>query len=132
MQEGPGFIAALVYLPKFYNPDAHGIREMVEAEKLEQTAREITEHFEEGGTIFDSGDPPTGFWWDKGFVDRDVLVILEVDIPDTPQSRAWLKSYAREVLLERFRQRAIDIKYVAIERALVTAEVEKVSSEEGE
>ena len=31
-------------------------------------------------------DPPRGFWWDEGIVDRDVLVLIEVDVPDTRES----------------------------------------------
>jgi hypothetical protein len=113
-------VTALVFLPKFYNPDAEGNRDPVEHVKYERTAIEITERFEEGGTLHDPGNPPVGFWWNKGFVDRDVLVILEHDFEDTIENRRWLETYARDVLLERFRQQAIYIKYVRVERAVVT------------
>ena len=68
-------------------------------------------------------DEPRGFWWDQGIVDRDTLGLLEVDVPDTPEARAWLRTYARDVLLERFRQKAIYLKFVGpVETLVVTDE----------
>lgn len=123
MVEEGAVVTALVLLPKFYNPDAAGSREPVEPAKYERTAMEITERFEEGGTLHDPGNPPVGFWWNRGFVDRDVLVILEHDFEDTIENRTWLENYARDVLLERFRQKAIYIKYVRVGRAVVSGVV---------
>ena len=68
-------------------------------------------------------NPPQGFWWDRGIIDRDTLALLEVDVADTPENRAWLKAYAREVLRERFQQKAIYLKFVGpVERLTVTEE----------
>lgn len=38
--------------------------------------------------------------------------ILEVDITGTEQDKAWLLDYAEKVLLKRFEQEAIYIKFV--------------------
>ncbi len=64
--------------------------------------------------------PPVGFWWNQGVVETDVLAILEVDLEDTEENRRRLESYAKEVLLSRFQQKAIYIKFVVpVERMLV-------------
>ena len=44
-----------------------------------------------------------------------------MDIPDTLESRAKVRSYARDVLMRRFRQDAIYLKF-AVETILVTDE----------
>ncbi len=68
-------------------------------------------------------EAPRGFWWDRGLVDRDVLALLEVDVPDTRAARSWLRQYARDVLRQRFRQQAIYLKFVGpIEHLVVTDE----------
>ncbi len=112
-------ITVLIPLPRFYNPEEGGQRRQVEEEEIERTAREIAEHFEGGGTYHPE---PVGFWWDRGIVGRDVLALLEVDIPDTKRDRDWLESYARRVLLSRFRQRAIYLKFVGPVETLVVRE----------
>ena len=120
----PGVITVLIPLPVYYNPDETGRRVPIEDEKFSTTADEIATGLQEGGTLhlFREGTPQ-GFWWDRGIVDRDVLAILEVDMRDTRENRGWLESYAREVLLERFRQKAIYLKFVGpVERLLVTEE----------
>lgn len=61
---------------------------------------------------FQAAGASRGFWWDRGIVHRDVLALIEVDIPDTRNNRAWLKSYAKNALLKRFRQEAIYLKFV--------------------
>ncbi len=124
MPEEPAVVTVLIPLPLFYDPDERGHRESIEDEKFVRTAEEIAIGLQEGGTlhIFREGSPQ-GFWWDRGFVSRDVLAILEVDMGDTSVNREWLKSYAKEVLLSRFRQRAIYLKFVGpIVRLLVTEE----------
>jgi hypothetical protein len=88
----------------FYNPDATGHRASVEDDKFLDTADELARRFG-GGTLFIfRHDPPRGFWWDQGIVDRDVLALIEVDVPNTAESREWLRAYARDILRERFRQ----------------------------
>ena len=117
-------VSVLIPLPIFYNADAQGVRRPVEDEKFIVSADEIARELEAGGIlrVFRDGNP-RGFWWDKGIVHRDVLALLEVDLVDSPEMRQWFKSYAREVLLERFDQKAIYIKFVGpVETLLVTRE----------
>lgn len=124
-----GWVTVLLRLPLFYNPDASGHREPVEEGKFLDTADEIARQFG-GGTLFVfRHDPPRGFWWDEGFVDRDVLALIEVDVPDTTNARVWLRVYAREILRERFRQKAIYLKFVGPVEHLVVSE-EEVTDED--
>ena len=82
-----GWITVLFRLPVFYNPDAAGYRAPVEDEKFLDTADELARRFG-GGTLFIfRHDAPRGFWWDQGVVDRDVLALIEVDVPDTREAR---------------------------------------------
>ena len=113
----------------FYNPDARGDRASIEDEKFLETADELARRFG-GGTLFVfRQDPPRSFWWDQGMVDRDVLALIEVDVPDTSESREWLRVYARDVLRERFRQKAIYLKFVGPVEHLVVTE-EEISDED--
>lgn len=123
MSTAAGLITVLLRLPLFYNPGASGRREAIENEKFMQTAEEIAERFG-GGTLFlFHHDEPHGFWWDQGLVERDTLALLELDAPDTVETREWLRTYARSVLLERFRQKAIYVKLVRpVEQLIVTDE----------
>jgi len=87
-----GWITVLLRLPVFDNPDAAGYRASIEDDKFLDTADELARRFG-GGTLFIfRHDPPRGFWWDQGVVDRDVLALIEVDVPDTTESRDWLRS----------------------------------------
>lgn len=44
-------------------------------------------------------------------------------IADTAETRDWLRTYARDVLLDRFRQKAIYLKFVKpVEQLIVTDE----------
>jgi len=118
------WITVLLRLPLFYNPDALGYRAPVEEDKFVDTADEIARRFG-GGTLFTfEHDPPRGFWWDRGIVERDVLALIEVDVPDTADSREWLRAYARDVLLGRFRQKAIYLKFVGSVEHLIVADEE--------
>jgi hypothetical protein len=113
-------ITALILLPRFYNPDRRGKRRPIERQNFKLTGEEVAKKFG-GVTIHDSRS--RGFWRDRGLVHEDVLMILEVDIPDTSKARTELTSYVRARLLRRFRQRAIYIKFVGpVERMLVTGE----------
>jgi len=124
-----GWITVLLRLPVFYNPDATGHRASVEDDKFLDTADELARRFG-GGTLFIfRHDPPRGFWWDQSVVDRDVLALIEVDVPDTTESRDWLRVYARDVLRERFRQKAIYLKFVGPVEHLIVSE-EEVSDED--
>ena len=117
------WLTVLLRLPLFYNPDAAGHRNPIEDDKFLDTADELARRFG-GGTLFIFRDnPPQGFWWDEGIVDRDVLALVEVDVPDTRTSREWLRTYARDVLRNRFRQKAIYLKFVGpIDQLIVSEE----------
>jgi hypothetical protein len=119
-----GVVTVLIHLPVFYNPDQRGRRRRVEDEKFVLTAEEVAVQFHGGGTlhVFPGGEA-RGFWWNKGIVDRDVLALLEVDVPDTVESRRWLLKYARDVLIRRFRQEAIYMKFIRPVEDLLVSEV---------
>lgn len=105
-------VTALIPLPVLYNADERGRREPVEDEHFERTAEEIARAFG-GGVLwrFRKGQA-RGFWWDSGALDRDDLAVLEVDMEDTPANRTELRNYVRDVLIKRFRQKAIYVKWV--------------------
>ena len=117
------WVTVLMRLPVFYNPNAQGYRAPIEDDKFIETADEIARRFG-GGTLFVfRQDPPRGFRWDQCIVDRDVLALIEVDVPDTTESREWVRVYARDVLRERFQQKAIYLKFVGpVEHLVVTDE----------
>ncbi len=108
-------VAVLIPLPIFYPPAARGDQGLeIPGEEFDKTAKEITEALQEGAVTwrFPAGDPK-GFWWDKGFVDRDVLGLVEFDMEDTPtENRAWVRKDAKDVLLQRFRQKAIYVRFI--------------------
>ncbi len=117
---------ALITLPEYYNPDKRGRRKRVEESKFRRTAEELSLHFDAGGSIL---RPPKsgvsrGFWWDKGVLYEDDNVVLEIDIDDTRENRAWIEQYVREVCLQRFRQVAMYVRFVGpIETLVVRREV---------
>lgn len=118
------WVTVLLRLPLLYNPDPTGAHVPIEDAKFLETADELAQQFG-GGTLFMfRQDPPRGFWWDQGIVDRDVLALLEVDVPDTTASRAWLRAYARDVLCPRFQQKAIYLKFVRPVEQLIISEEE--------
>jgi hypothetical protein len=120
----PGWVTLLLRLPLFYNPDTTGARAPVEEAKFFETADELAGRFG-GGTLFIfRHEAPWGFWWDQGLVDRDVLALLEVDVPDTEENRVWLRAYARDVLRPRFRQKAIYLKFLRPVEHLIVSEEE--------
>jgi len=102
-------VTALVVLPLFYNPDELGQRRPVEREKFNKTLREVGRKF--GGGAF-HGYPQIGIWASHGIIYEEEVGVLEVDIPDTEQDRTRLVEYAKRVLLQRFDQEAIYIKFV--------------------
>src|SRR5438128_1431863 len=123
------WVTVLLRLPVFYNADAEGRRAAIEDDRFLETADELAQQFG-GGTLFlFRHDPPQGFWWDEGIVDRDTLALIEVDVPDTAESREWMRGYARDVLRERFRQKAIYLKFVGPVEHLIVSE-EEVSDED--
>lgn len=108
-EEWTRYVTALVVLPKLYNPDESGRRRRVEAAKFRATCTDITDRF--GGCMLHK-DPKTGYWGKAGVIFEEDVAVLEVDMVDAAQERQWIIDYARNVLLERFRQEAIYIKFV--------------------
>jgi hypothetical protein len=110
----PKYAALLVPLPKYYNETSKGKRKMIEKKKFIKTADEIAKHLDTGGGIWwrKSGE---GFWFDRFYDNRrydDPLVVLDIDFVYTKATVAWLRKYAREILLERFRQIAIYMRII--------------------
>jgi hypothetical protein len=125
MQELSRLTTALILLPISYNPDEAGKREPIEDEKFWITAEEVSRELRvEGGTIHLYRDGNVrGIWWDRSIVDRDTHAVIEIDMEDTTHSRRNLIDYVREVLLNRFRQKAIYIKFIVpVDRLVVTEE----------
>jgi hypothetical protein len=115
-------VTVLIPLPLTYNPDAKGRRRRIEERKFTQTMQEIAKRFGGGVLWRFPNDPPDGFWWHKGHLYKDVLAAIEIDIPDTTEAKTWLRWYAQTVLLQRFRQEAIYLKFVGpVETIEVTA-----------
>lgn len=50
-------------------------------------------------------------------------------MPDTAETRAWLRAYARDVLRHRFQQKVIYLKFVGPVEHLIISE-EEVSDED--
>ena len=126
-------ITLLMPLPTYYNPDSRGTRKPIEKRKFTQTAREISEHFNAGAELqVFRRDKPHGFWWDRGFLSRDVLAYISADLPDTEETRVWMKAYARRTLLNRFRQDAIYWRWLAVETELVRASEHVSQEDDGE
>lgn len=121
-------VTVLVPLPMYYNPDETGHRRSIEDEKFALTAEEVARRFG-GGTLwkFPEGVAPRGYWWNRGILSTDVLAMLEVDVPDTHENRIWLQRYAAEVLIERFEQDAIYLKFYGGDAAMATTTVSKRS-----
>lgn len=128
MPEPSGVVTAMIPLPLFYNPDVEGKRTPIEEEKFEQTAEEIAKRF--GGGMLHL--PPqvrlVGYWWDRMKVYKDDLALLEMDIPDSEEARDWLRNYARDVLLARFVQEAIYLRFMGPIQSIVVTE-EKITRE---
>jgi len=98
----------------------------MEHEKLTMTAEEVARRFG-GGVLwlFPEGSGPSGYWWSRGILSTDVLAVLEVDIPDTEEARSWFKTYAEKVLMERFEQEAIYLKFYGGGSSVETVTVSK-------
>ena len=53
-----------------------------------------------------------------------MLALIELDVADTTESREWLRVYARDVLRERFQQKALYLKFVGPIEHLILSEEE--------
>ena len=122
MPESANLLVALVLLPLEYNRDVSGHRRPIEEQQYLATMAEIARRFG-GGVLWRWPEDlkPRGFWWHRGILHDDHLVVIEVDIPDQPAAKAWLTRYARRILIPRFQQDAIYIRMVGpIHVSLVT------------
>ena len=123
MPEKPSQITVLILLPLLYNPDGRGVHEPIEDGLFIKTALEISAQFT--GRILHKYDDGSqrGFWWSKGILSQDEVCAFEVDVLDNDENRGWLKSYAKSVLLKRFRQDAIYLRFIGpVETLEVTHE----------
>ena len=89
-----------------------------------------------GGGWLDSASLPChatahGFWWDRGLLAKDVLAYISADLPDSEETREWVKSYASTKLIARFQQDAIYLRWLSVETELVRP-VERVTRTEEE
>jgi len=64
-------------------------------------------------------DKPNGFWGDRGLLAKDVLAYISADLPDTEQTREWVKANTRTRLITRFQQDAIYLRWLSVETELV-------------
>jgi len=111
-------ITAIVFLPKYYNPDERGQRKKVEKNKFKVTCKEITEmmiqRYSEGGCTLDP-EPKKGFWGRSGVIYEDDVMALEIDnFPNTEEDKQWLVQYVRDVLCNRFSQEAIMVNFISL------------------
>lgn len=115
-------VTSLILLPLFFNPDDPEPAAPIPDDLFVQTGHELAERFG-GATLHVHRDaPPRGFWWSHGVIYQDELAVVEVDIDDTPEARIALKSYVRTVLIPRFRQKAIYVRFVRVEGTAVADE----------
>ncbi len=129
---GLRIITLLMPLPTYYNADAQGFRKPIEKRKFTRTAMEISKHFDAGAELqVFRRDKPQGFWWDRGLLAKDVLAYISADLPDTEETREWMKAYARTKLLTRFQQDAIYLRWLSVETELVRP-LERVTRSEEE
>jgi len=128
----PRIITLLMPLPAYYNPDALGLRKPIEKWKFTRTAEEISKHFDAGAELqVFRRDKPHGFWWDRGLLANDVLAYISADLPDTEETREWVKTYARAKLIARFQQDAIYLRWLSVETELLRP-LERVTRSEEE
>lgn len=116
----------LIPIPLLYNEDEHGVRKPIEDEKFFETGEELERKFD-GCTVYKrEANSTVGFWWDhiEFIAHKDPIVVFEMDVLDTEANREWLKAYGRDVLLKRFRQKAIYIKMIGPIQTLLIHEIE--------
>ena len=102
----------LILLPTEYNPDERNERKQVPIGDVQKTAVEILEKLELHSTI--DPLPKVGLWRRLGIIDevvQDVSVTLELNNVSLPKKKQLIK-YCRDVLLERFQQDAIHMRFL--------------------
>ena len=103
------YVTVLLYLPEYYNPEKGVKGVKIGKEKYVKTAEELALNLSGGGTWHKK---KTGIWWDDDIMYSDKIRILEIDIVDNTKNRNKMIEYVRKTLLERFKQKAIYIKFV--------------------
>ncbi len=112
---------ALILLPIEYNPDEKGKRGQVPMKAFTDTAVEISKLFQKYGlgcTI--DPFPKFGIWAHLGVVYEDVNTIIEINSLPKAEKKHLIK-YCKDKLLNRFKQKAILIKFIPeVQATLVT------------
>ena len=113
-------VTAVIVLPEYFNPDSTGHRVLIAEKAFFDTANDLTKLFG-GATVLRYRDvDAVGYWHHKGVVERDALRVIDCDIDDTDVCRGKLLQYVDEVVLERFQQTAIYVKFVPCQAHLLT------------
>ena len=96
----------LIHLPLYYNDGTE-----VEDEKFTQTIEELAEKFG-GGTIYENVG---GVWYSKGKRFEDRIKVIVITVPEVPEIKEWVVSYAQDTLRHRFRQEKLWLRFIKSE-----------------
>lgn len=102
----------LILLPTEYNPDERNERKQVPIGNVQKTAVEILEKMGLHSTV--DPLPKVGLWKRLGVINEvveDISVTLELNNV-SPVKKKQLIKYCRDVLLERFQQDAIHMRFL--------------------
>jgi|GEM_PF-1265173 len=125
--EEQNYCTVLIMLPTKYNPDDKGQRQPVPIGDIQKTAIEILEKFDQCSTI--DPFPKVGLWKKAGIIDEvieDVNVTIELDNVSMKKKEELVK-YCRDILLERFKQEAIHMRFIPKKNLYDVLIVEKKS-----
>lgn len=101
-----------VFLPIDYYPGEDGVVQKVEEEKFKKTMEDIALTISGGGFLRESPESIHGIWTDKEETFWDDIKIIEFDVEDTKSTRRKIIKYVRDVLLNRFGQIAIYVRFI--------------------
>lgn len=105
-------VAAQIFLPEYYNIGSAGRRLKIEERKYKETAEELTTIFG-GGTWYKDRK---GSWLGKtGKIHEDRIRVFEIDMIDSIRNKRRIKNYITEILVARFDQEAIYLRFVEVE-----------------
>jgi len=106
-----GPLTACIILPLFHNADSRGRRKPVPQKDFEKTGVELADLF--GGCSSAPGSAFTGYWKSEtGKPMQDENTYLEV-MELGPWDLKSVHDYCRDTLLDRFKQEAIMVKFMA-------------------